>query len=503
MNSSTWMKTVEMPLPARLMSDTSAEVCVIGAGIAGLTSAYLAAREGKSVVVLDQAGIGLGQTCRTTAHLSTAIDDRYIEIERIHGFENSRLAAASHVAAIDRIESIVFAEKIDCDFERVSGYLYAPPGEPADVLDRELEAARRAGLEGVEIVTAPLSFFETGRCLRFPRQAQFHPLKYLVRLASAIERDGGRIHSHARVTRIEGGPAVRVETSDGHVITAGSAVVATNVPVNDLVAIHTKQAAYRSYAVAAAIPKNSVPHALFWDTLDPYHYVRVQPGSERDVLIVGGEDHKMGQADDAEDRWDNLMTWSRERFPMIDRFEHRWSGRIVESIDGLAYIGRNPMDSENVYVVTGDSGMGLTYGTIAGILLTDLIMGRENPWTELYNPSRRRIGAISDWLSENLNAVRRYTDWVKSGELKSVEDLPPGHGAIVGTGSSKVAAYRSPEGVLSQCSAVCTHLACAVAWNSSDETFDCPCHGSRFDKSGRVIEGPAVMDLSPIERRAA
>jgi Rieske Fe-S protein len=147
--------------------------------------------------------------------------------------------------------------------------------------------------------------------------------------------------------------------------------------------------------------------------------------------------------------------------------------------------------------------MGMTSGTIGGILITDLIMGRENPWAELYNPARRRVGAISDWLKENLNTVKQYADWVKTGDVKSVDDLAPGQGGIVGVGPSKVAAYRSPEGVLSQCSAVCTHMACAVAWNSSEETFDCPCHGSRFDKFGRVIEGPAVSDLSPVERKAA
>ena len=376
-STSVWMATTAMPQQTALVEDTKADVCVVGAGIAGMTTAYLLARAGKSVVVLDDGPIAGGQTQRTTAHLSNAIDDRYFEIERLHGARGARLAAESHTAAIDRIAAIVRDEQIACDFERLDGYLFLAPGEAGDVLDRELAAVHRAGLTAVErLPRAPLEPFDTGPCLRFPGQGQFHPLKYLAGLARAIERDGGRIFTGTHAASIEGGTPARVKSAAGPMVTSDAVVVATNTPVNDRVAIHTKQAPYLTYVIGALVPRGSVAKGLYWDTLDPYHYVRLQalsaeggadepqgfPGD--DVLIVGGEDHKTGQADDQPERYARLEAWTRERFPMMRGVEFRWSGQVMETIDGLAFIGPNPLDEPNVFIATGDSGMGMTHGTI-------------------------------------------------------------------------------------------------------------------------------------------
>ncbi|HWA99797.1 MAG TPA: FAD-dependent oxidoreductase, partial [Pirellulales bacterium] len=364
-----------------LRSGLETDVCVVGAGIAGLSVAWHLARAGKKICVLDDGPIGSGQTVRTTAHLSNAIDDRYIEIERIHGLEVSRLAAESHTAAIHRIESIVKAENIDCDFVRLDGYLFVPPGEDPDILEDELAAAHRAGLSDVELIArCPAAPFDTGRCLRFPLQAQFNPLKYLRGLKDAIERDGGQIFSGAHVKSVEGGSPCTVKTRNGHTVTAENVVVATNTPINDMYAIHTKQAPYMSYVVGLRVDRGALQPALLWDTHDPYHYVRVQPMDDYDLLIVGGEDQKTATHDDAADRYDRLEQWARERWPMAGTVEFRWSGQVMETIDGLAFIGRNPSDDPHVYIATGDSGMGMTHGTIAGILISDLIMGRDNPW---------------------------------------------------------------------------------------------------------------------------
>jgi glycine/D-amino acid oxidase-like deaminating enzyme len=266
---SVWMQTEAMPGESALRDDTHAEVCVVGAGIAGMTTAYLLSCQGKKVVVLDDGQVGSGETGRTTAHLANAIDDRYVEIERLHGETGARLAAESHTAAIDRIEAIVAAEQIACDFERLDGYLFVPSGESTKILDQELEVAHRIGLTQVEqVVRAPLSGFDTGPCLRFPRQGQFHPLKYLAGLARAITRNDGRIYTQTHVESIAGGSPAQIETSDGPVVTADAVVVATNTPVNDLVAIHTKQAAYRTYVIAARIPPGAVQKNLYWDSLD-------------------------------------------------------------------------------------------------------------------------------------------------------------------------------------------------------------------------------------------
>ena len=504
-SSSIWLETAYPDRFAPLNENTAAEVCVIGAGIAGMTTAYLLAREGKTVVLIDDGRPGCGQTGVTTAHLSNEIDDSYQEMHRLHGQHGARLAYQSHRAAIDRIEAIVQLEDIDCDFERVGGYLFLSPEHGVKRIDDEFKAARDAGVEVERLDRAPVRGFDTALCLQFPGQGQFHPLKYLNGLVDAFERLGGRLYSGTRAKQVTGGDPALVETADGFTVTATAVVVATNVPFNDRVAIHTKQAPYHTYVIAARAPLGSITHALYWDTHDPYHYVRLQRASNfelggdnpdpQDLLIVGGEDHKAGQAQDAEARFANLETWMRERFPSAGEVAFRWSGQVMETQDGLGFIGRNPMDSPNVYVATGDSGMGMTHGTIAGILLTDLIAGRENPWTELYDPSRIRTGAAGEFVKENLNVALQYTSWITGGDVSSIDEIAPNTGAVIREGLLKVAVFRDMDGTIHRRSAVCTHLGCIVSWNPAAATWDCPCHGSRYDKFGTVVNGPAAVDL--------
>ena len=504
-NISLWRATAEELGAAAMKSDARADVCIIGAGIAGMTTAYLLGREGRSVIVLDDGPIGGGNTERTTAHLSNALDDRYVEMERLHGERGARVAAESHTAAINTIERIVQEEGIDCDFERVDGYLFAPPRKSRKILDDELKAAHRAGLETVERVhRAPLESFDTGGALRFPSQGQFHPMKYLNSLAQLIRRDGGLIFTGgaAHASEIEGGTIARVVTSGGYTVESAAVVVATNSPVNDRFEIHTKQAPYMTYVIGARIPKGSVPHALYWDTLDPYHYIRVQRAEEKsadyEILIIGGEDHKTGQEHDFQRRYSRLERWARFRFPMIREIEFQWSGQVFETIDGLAFIGRNPLDEPNVYIATGDSGMGMTHGTIAGLLLTDLIMGRDNHWAEVYDPARKTVSALGEFAKENLNVAAQFTDYLTPGEVDSVDEVAPGEGALLRSGLSKTAIYRDDDGIVHSMSAVCRHLGCIVNWNTNEKTWDCPCHGSRYDAVGRVINGPANSDLKAV-----
>jgi glycine/D-amino acid oxidase-like deaminating enzyme/nitrite reductase/ring-hydroxylating ferredoxin subunit len=504
---SIWMATAALPVFPTLTKRERADVCVVGAGIAGLTTAYLLGRAGRSAVVLDDGPIVSGETERTTAHLTTVLDKRYFELERLHGEKGARLAAESHSAAIDQIEHIVAEEEIDCDFERLDGFLFLPPEESTTILERELAAAHRAGMTTVrKVARSALTSFDTGPALRFPRQAQFHPVRYLAALAQAIIRDGGRIYTHTHVTKIEGGEPGRIETRNGPAVTADAVVVATNTPVNDSLVIHTKQAAYRTYVIGAIIPPGSVSKGLYWDMSNPYHYVRLQslPAGQSspaagELLIVGGEDHKTGQADDAESRYLRLEEWARIRFPMMKEIKFRWSGQVMEPIDGLAFIGPNPLDKDNVYIATGESGNGMTHGTIAGMLLTDLIQGRENAWASLYEPSRKTLGAVGRFAMENLNVAAQYGDWLSAGDTKNNSLVSPDSGAIVGYGLGKKAVYCNAAGRLHECSAVCPHLGGIVAWNDSEKTWDCPCHGSRFNKFGKVLNGPANANLTPME----
>ena len=495
--ASIWMAEKVPSFPV-LEQDIESDVCVIGAGIVGLTTAYLLVQAGKSVIVLDDGPIAGGASGRTTAHLSAALDDRFYEIEQLHGMDGARLAAQSHKTAIDTIESIVSRENIDCDFLRVDGYLFAAPERFPRELERELAAVHRAGLTDVRLVTSgPYTSFDTGPCLIFPRQAQFHPIKYLSALARRVNASGGKIYTRTHATAIENDEPVHITTSGGATVRAQTVVVATNSPISTRVALHTKQAAYRTYVIGVPIPRDSVPKVLAWDTGDPYHYLRIVPGEigDSDVLIVGGEDHKTGQANDTE-RFARLLSWTRERFPQANDAMFQWSGQIIEPIDYLAFIGRNPTDEANVYLATGDSGNGLTHGTIAGLLLRDLILGRTNPWATLYDPSRKTVGALRDFASENANVVVQYKEWLTRGEVRSAEAIAPGSGAIMRQGIKKVAVYRDTAGTLHTCSAACPHLGCIVEWNRTEATWDCPCHGSRFDAYGHVINGPANKDLA-------
>ena len=506
-----WFGTAPaLPTFQPLREDLTAEVVVVGGGISGLTTAYLLSREGRKVILLEDGELASGESGRTTAHLSNALDDRYSSLESIFGKDGARLAAESHSAAIDLIEQIVRDENIDCDFARLDGYLFLHEEGDAKELRKELDAAHRAGLSGVEYLDeADNVGFRTGDCLRFPNQGQFHILKYLRGLAQAFTTNGGRIFTKTHVTEVKGGDNAYVETTEGHKVKASAGiVVATNTPFNDRVVMHTKQHPYRTYVLGVRVPKGSVAKALFWDTGDPYHYVRIQEveagprggKADHDLLIVGGDDHKTGQEDHPEGAFDKLEQWTRERFPYMQGIDYRWSGQVMEPTDSLGYIGRNPLDSDNVFIITGDSGHGMTHGTIGGMLLTDLIMNRENPWAKLYDPGRITLSLenAKEYLKENVQVAVEYTDLLTGGDVSKEEDIKPGEGAVLRRGLTKVAVFKDEAGATHTCSAICPHLGCVVHWNGLEKSWDCPCHGSRFDAFGALLNGPANSDLAPV-----
>lgn len=501
---SLWMGTCDVPRFAPLPGDTRADVCIVGAGIAGLTTAYTLAGVGHDVVVLDQRGLDGGQTARTSGHLCSALDDRYCRLEELFGEDGAREAARSHAAAVNAIEDLCRNASIDCGFRRVDGYLARAPGDDADgdLLGRELEAATRAGLSVERVAHAPGAFAGFGEALRFGEQAQFHALRYLSGLAQAVQRRGVRIHGDTHVVDVEGGSDAGVVTADGRRVRANAVVVAANVPFNDRLAIHTKQAAYRTYVVALRVPRDAVPDVLFWDTLDPYHYVRVAHESDGSWLLVGGEDHKVGQDDTPAGRLEALEAWARAHFPMAGDVGYRWSGQVLEPNDALAFIGRNPGVHDNVFVATGDSGNGLTHGTLAGLILPELIAGRDSPFERLYAPNRKTLRAAGEFVRENANFVPYYGELFTGGDVDGAEALAPGEAAVLRDGLGKVAVWRDPAGGLHAHSAICPHLGCVVHWNPVETTWDCPCHGSRFAAGdGACLNGPAARGLTPMVSR--
>jgi glycine/D-amino acid oxidase-like deaminating enzyme/nitrite reductase/ring-hydroxylating ferredoxin subunit len=474
------------------------DVCVVGAGIAGLTAAYLLSSVGQKVIVIDDGLIGGGETSRTTAHLSNALDDRIYRIEEWHGAKKAKLAVESHTRAIDQIEDIINTEKIDCDFSRLDGYLIDSE-KGTDDLEKEFESVRRCGPEGVEWVdNVPIEDFETGRCLRFPRQGQFHILKYLHGLVTAIESSGGVLVSHKHVVNWEGGDRPQIKTADGVILSASSIVLATNYPL--MSKMFAELPAYRTYAIAVEVPKDSINKMLIWDTEDPYHYVRVQEAADVDLLIVGGEDHRTGQENDGDERFAELNRWAEKRFPNSGAVKFQWSGQFLETHDGLGFLGRFSESEPNVYLITGDSGMGMTHGTIGAMIVADQILGRKNPWTEVYDPSRIATQSIKQAVPEIIDSTVPYADWIKPGDISSEADLKKGEGAVMRDGVSRIAVYRDEDGNLHRRSAKCTHLGCVVRFNSFEKTWDCPCHGSRFSINGDPINSPAITPLAGVEQ---
>ena len=512
-----WYSNIEQPIKfAKLANNipSSAEVepvdgVIIGGGIAGLTTAYLISKSGKKVVVIEDGYIGSGETGRTTAHITHALDDRYYDLEKRHGLNGARVAANSHTAAINHIELIVREENIECDFQRLDGFLFLDPSDKKESLDRELEATHRVGINATEIIErVPLQSFDTGPCIRFPNQAQFQPLKYLRGLSQAIIKNGGQIYTetHAQEVGSDG-----IKTVNNYLVKAKNIVIATNAPIVDKTSkIYDKQDAYRTYVIGTRIKKGAIPTALYWDTGDqnsgnlvaPYHYVRIQniydDNENYDLLIVGGEDHQTGtfsSDNDIEKRYSRLESWARGHFP-IEGIEYQWSGQVMEPKDSIAFIGHNPGDDRNnIYIATGDSGNGITHGTIAGILLTDLILGKSNPWAALYDPSREPGKELDSNAGESVQRGEeaQIKSSSKSKEELSFENLDEGQGVVLE--DKKIAVYKDHKGQLHTYSAVCTHLGCIVTWNNLEKSFDCPCHGSRFSPAGNVINGPANTAL--------
>ncbi|MGN6111188.1 MAG: FAD-dependent oxidoreductase, partial [Kofleriaceae bacterium] len=364
-------------------------------------------------------------------------------------------------------------------------------------LEKELVAARRAGLVVDRVDQAPLPF-DTGPALRFARQAELHPMKYLRGLALAATDAGAHIHTGVHVDAIVPGQPLVIQIASGRTMLCRVAVDATHGAMTSPLRLALRQAAYRTYALAFELPSGAIPHALFWDTAHPYHDLRLasQPGG-REVLVVGGADHRTGQGDPGA-AWAALEAWTRRWIPQVGEVAGAWSAQVVEPVDGPAHIGHSP-ELEHVYVVTGDSGNGLTHGTIAGLLLPELMRGHRPAWGRVYDPRRSHLHALGALVREAAQSTAPYTDWLRGGDVSSLDEIPLGQGAVVRHGLHLVAAYRAQDGSCHLRSASCPHLRGVVQWNPGEKTWDCPCHGSRFDPYGRVLNGPAPHDLAAID----
>ncbi|WP_413292906.1 FAD-dependent oxidoreductase [Bdellovibrio sp. HCB185ZH] len=495
---SLWQKEISLPALPPLESSLETDVCIVGAGIAGLLCAYELLQQGLRVVVLERGPLEKNQSGYTTSHLADALDDGFDQLLRTHGEQTLRLFYKSHRAAISLIEKIVQDENIDCNFKRVNGYLFLSPEHDPSLLAKEYEAAILAGADGLKLSTDfSEAFFRTGPALRFENQAQINPLKFIRGLITAIQKKGGQIFEHTEATDYHEGEDTHVMTEGGHRVKCQSIILATNSPTSTL-KIYLKQAAYRTYCVAVKIPKGSIAPALYWDTQENYHYIRMVPleNREYDALLIGGEDHRVGEGH-PEKAFENLYEWAQRRLSLTSpEVLASWSGQILEPMDSIAFIGRSP-GKKNTYIVTGDSGHGYTHSAIASRLLTGLIKGEHQELEKIFDPNRLTLKAAKDYVAENANTFQQYADWVLPHD--SIETLGLDEGCIVNHGTHKMAIYKNEEGHIFKMSGMCPHLGGLVKWNSLEKTWDCPCHGSRFDKFGACLHPPATSGLKSLE----
>lgn len=488
---SLWEK-VTLPRYPSLSENIKTGICVVGGGICGVSTAYQLARRGHKVTLVEAFRVGSGQSGRTTAHLSYNLEEEFHQLLKMHDAQTLKELSQAHQMAIETIEHITLHEGISCDFERVDGYLFLGDNEKKSYLDKEQKSAAKCGVD-LEFTQDTPHLKHKTPSLKYKAQAQFHPLKYINGLLAVLKELGVQIFEETQVRDFANHDPDRttLTTAGGFEIDARYVVVATDSPINTTFQIHTKQFAYRTYAMSFKTSQKFERPALLWDTEDPYHYIRF----EHDNIIIGAEDHRTGQAPES-DPFVSLEKWSRENFDHLGEVNYRWSGQIFEPADQMAYIGPTPGTQQtNVFVATGFSGSGMTNSTIASLLLTDLIEGKENSSAKMFDPARKATHNLSEYIKENVNVAWQYADYFTPGEVKTQEQIPEDKGSLIREGLVKSCVYHETGDCFERKSAFCTHLGALVSWNDIEKTWDCPAHGSRFNTHGRVIEGPAVSEL--------
>jgi len=490
---SIWLETSEGTDYNRLEGGVHADTVVIGGGIAGLTTAAHLDDAGQSVVVLERDRILTGVTGHTTAKLTSQHGLVYDHLLESVGEEKARQYAEANEAAIDTVESRIDDHGIDCDFERLPAYTYVDSADRQIEVSDEVEAAKRVGLPAAFEESTSLPF-DVPAAVRFDDQAQFHPRKYLLALAREVAGDGSHVFENTRATDVRRGDPCRVTTDHGEVA-ARDVVLATHFPIRDDSFYYARLYPKRSYVLAVRLAE-AVPGAMYYGTGEPYFSFRPHPAGDESMALIGGQNHPTGRGGSTTERYRRLERRAHEWFD-VESVEYRWSTQDYVSVDGVPFVGKLSPRSDHVYVATGFGGWGMTNGTAAGRILADRILGRESPWSDVFRPTRFNFGASkSDLIRHNRDAMGRFLeDHVRSPPDAGEVDLAPGEAEVLEADGDSVGVYRDEDGEYHVVSAVCTHMGCRVEWNDGEQSWDCPCHGSRFDYDGTVLDTPAVENL--------
>ncbi len=497
-HQSFWIDSTLQSAYPSLTQDIRVDVAVIGAGLAGITTAMLLKKAGKSVAVLEAGRVAEGTSGHTTAKVTSLHQLRYATFIDEIGEDMARCYGESNQAAVEQLATLVRDENIDCDFERKNAYTFADTPETLKSVKAEVEAAQRLGLPATYVEDTSLPFDVMG-AVQFSNQAQFHPRKYILSLAEKINGDGSAVFENTRVITVDGDTPCEVKTENGATVIADDVVVATNLPILDQGLFFAKTFPQRSYLIGARIAPEKAPDGMFIGTGEKYRSIRTTPMEDGGVLLlIGGEGHKVGEASDTEARFERLANYAHSKFG-LDTVDYYWSSQDVVSFDKLPYIGHLTPMNKHIYVATGFSLWGMSNSTLSAMILKDMILGESNPWAELYDAIRSTPFVTKESVKNNLDVGTRWIGDRFKGLFDNTDKVKLGEGQVVTTNGEKVAAYRDESGILHQVSAVCPHLGCIVSWNAAEKSWDCPCHGSRFDTDGEILHGPAVNALKPCQ----
>jgi glycine/D-amino acid oxidase-like deaminating enzyme/nitrite reductase/ring-hydroxylating ferredoxin subunit len=477
-----------------LKEGLSVDVAILGAGIAGITSALLLKKAGLSVAIIEAEEVIKDVTANTTAKITSAHNIIYKELLSEYGKNKASIYADANQSAINQIESIINEYNISCDFRRLPCYIYTENRDSLEIIKEEADAAKKVGLPVSYEESIPLNLFSVEGAIKYENQAEFHPRKYLLSLIKEIEGDNCHIFENTRALDIKEGEINEVITDKGS-IQAKNVIVATHFPIYDPGHLFAKMYPSRSYALGFYI-KEQFPDAMFIG-VDPIRTYRATPTDKGQMIIAGGVNHKTGHVTDTIKCYKKLEEHARTHFD-VESVDYHWSTQDNITIDKVPYIGKAESKSKGVYVATGFMKWGMTNGTLAAMILSDLILGKENPWSSFFDPSRSKplLESTKEFIGSNIDVAKELLSGrISRPESMKPSDLEKGEGRILTVDGKKVAAYKDKNGKLYTVSSVCVHLGCQVSWNNAEKTWDCPCHGSRYNYDGKVIHAPALKDL--------